>query len=360
LKVMTALVFPLLAWPLLTRADTLTLLTWEHYIAAEVVQAWEEKTGHTLVQQVYDTKAGRDTLFVQQKQEGGLPDLVILDEEASARFGKAGLLANLGELPKPPRLSVFSSGIDRCGDYAMPYFWGTLGLVYRKDKLSTPPDSWNVLFDPPAQVRGHIGLLDDPLDLPNSYFLWQGLRVDDASPKVSTDMQEALLSQTPFVLTYDYAITFMQNSSNADQLYLAMGYSGDQHTLNELMPADSLAVWDYVLPKEGSMIWTDCVAVRADSPKQAMAISLLTYLSEPAVAALNAEKIGFATPSKAAFDLLPEAVKQDLTLYPASGLLFKSQPYERLGEDLLARREEALRLVLLQFKAAAAASAPAH
>ena len=330
-----------------TGADTLTLLAWDHYVAPEVVKAWEQKTGHTLAQVAYDTEAARDTLLGEWQKHH--LDLAILDEEAAVRFGQSGALTDLRDIPKPPRLSVFSSGIDRCGDHAMPYFWGTLGIVYRRDKLATAPDSWQVLFDPPVEAQGHIGLLDDPIVLPNSYLLWRGQRVDTADDAQWQALRDALLAQTANALTYEYAVTFLQTSPRADALYLAMGYSGDQHTLNELGGPDSPAVWEYVLPREGSMIWTDCLTIVAGSPRQEIAKSFLLHLNDPAMAALNASESGFATPSKAAFEHLPEAMKRDLTLYPPSGLLFKSQPYEILGATALTRREAILREVLDRF-----------
>ena len=123
---------------------------------------------------------------------------------------------------------------------------------------------------------------------------------------------------------------------------MALAYSGDVHALNQGKPGP----WRYTIPKEGTALWVDCLAVLAHSAHQEAALAFVHFLQQPYIAALNATDVGTATTSEAAYALLDDAMRHDRTLYPTGLTLADSESYQPLSPANLQVREriiEALR-----------------
>jgi spermidine/putrescine transport system substrate-binding protein len=166
--------------------------------------------------------------------------------------------------------------------------------------------------------------------------LGHSLNTDDQG-----ELREAftyLKQQAPTVLTYDYAITVMQDQGElADRLYMAQVYGGDQHTLNSI--AGQPGLWRYSVPTEGTILWVDCLAVIRDSPRKALALEFIDFLNRPGIAAMNAELIGFGTPNLSAIGHLSQAYQTDPSVFPADDIVRRSQQYEVLDKDNIILRK---------------------
>lgn len=91
--------------------QTLRILNWEAFLSDDSSREWESRTGATIDQVYFDNDENRNT-----------PNLSHVDPQ----------------------------WLTQCGEYSTPYQWGTMGLVYRKDILSTPPLSWSAPLNPAA------------------------------------------------------------------------------------------------------------------------------------------------------------------------------------------------------------------
>ena len=168
---------------------------------------------------------------------------------------------------------------------------------------------------PDATLHGHIGMINDYADTFIPPLLLLGKDINTDEPEVLKAAFEMLKAQLASVLTYDYAITFLQTEDGQD-LYLTMAYSGDQHILNEHSKGNS---WAYTVPEEGTAIWIDCLAIPSNSPAPALARHFINFLNEPKNAVLNAESLGVATANKAARQLLASEMRDDPAIYPTAG-----------------------------------------
>jgi spermidine/putrescine transport system substrate-binding protein len=181
-------------------------------------------------------------------------------------------------------------------------------------------------------------MLDDYRDMlaPALFVLGHSLNTGDEN-----ELREAfahLERQVPSVLTYDYAITVMKDQGDvADNLYMALVYGGDQYTLNEI--AGQPGLWQYRVPREGTILWVDCLAVIADSPRKALALEFIDFLNRPEIAAMNAEFLGFGTPNHSAVAHMTQAYQADPSVFPSTDILHRSQQYKVLGKDNIILRK---------------------
>lgn len=328
----------------LGRSETLTILNWEDYLSEEVIEAWEERSGHEIKQIYFDNDEVRDSILLNHKEQ--IIDIAIVDESTAQIFGQKGMFLAISDYQNVPTLK----GIDKaqqkiCGDYSLPYMWGTFGITYRTDKISSPPTSWNFLFSPPEIAKGHIGLIDDFVDTiaPALFLMDKSINTsDEATLKKAFELTKQTL---PNILTFSYGISFAESEEQRDKLYAALAYNGDQYTLNEKYDEE---IWDYVVPDEGTIIWHDCLALRKDSPRRAIAFDFLNFIYDPKIAALNSENLGMATPVPEAKILQSEEFSSDSSVYPPDHVMANAQAYEILTpENILLRNRITSSLVKL-------------
>lgn len=305
-------------------ADTLTILNWEKYLAPEVVTAWEAKTGHTIKQIYFDNDETRNAILVRSEQEG--IDIALMDQPSTALFGNSGKFVPVEDYSQTNQLHhVDSLWRSHCGSYALPYLWGTFGLVYRKDIFKEkPPTSWAAIMQPAEHLHNHIAILKDSVDTFAPALLAKNLPINTANRdllKQAFDDTKALMAH---ILTFEYPITYVASNTAAEDLYLAVAYSGDQIPMNA---NDSEARWAYTVPEEGTLLWVDCFAITDKSANKALAFDFINYISEPKVAALNSEILRVATANSSAKKLQSEAFKNDHSVYPPQAIIDRGQHY---------------------------------
>ncbi len=151
-----------------------------------------------------------------------------------------------------------------------------------------------------------------------------------------------LQKQKPHVLTYQYALSYFDESNNKDNLYMAMAYSGDQYALNG---EDETGPWKYVIPKEGTFIWIDCLSVIASSTKKEAALTFIDFINRTDIAALNANEVGSATTHMAAKKMLNKDLLEDTSLYPGADLIGGSEFLKLISSKGLKQRKKIIKIL---------------
>ena len=142
---------------------------------------------------------------------------------------------------------------------------------------------------------------------------------------------DLLKTQTSAVLTYEYPISYLGYSDKAEDLYMAMVYSGDQFSLNEL--AEDNDRWAYVVPEEGTVLWVDCLAISKHSKHLERALNFVNFMSQPKQAAQNAAYSAVATPNSASRAWIPVEQLNNLGIYPNEEQLSNIQLYQELSKQ---------------------------
>ncbi|MFP5075950.1 spermidine/putrescine ABC transporter substrate-binding protein [Rhizobium sp. YIM 134829] len=301
-------------------ARPLNLLIWESYIDPSILKDFTAKTGIEVNQVLYDSGDARDEILADPRSN---IDLSVVGENSAALFGKRGVLAPLDAANVPALADYDTTWKDRCVGYGVPYLSGTMGILYRSDKVTRVPTSWNDLMKPDEALRRHIAMYDDHNEafIAPLVLLGKSINANDAeSLKAAFTLMKA---QAPYVLTYDYVITAIQNPTIGKDIFMALGYSGDQKALNDKAGAQDL--WRYAVPKEGTLSWLDCISVMQASPQKADALALVEFIASAPNAARNAEALDMPTASLKALPLIPETMRNNPAIYVPAEILSRSQ-----------------------------------
>lgn len=344
---MKLVLFFLLSSPVLhLYADTLTLLNWEEYLSEKTISAWEAQSGHKINQLYFDNDQDRDSILLNHKDQ--IIDIAVVDEAASQVFGSKGVLMPISAYQSKPIIKKIDSHFQNsCGDYGIPYLWGTLGIAYRTDKIPVAPTSWNFILEPSESLKQHIGLLDDFVDMlaPSLFVLGKSINTENTEDlKQAFELMKRAL---PNILTFEYSMSFIDADKNRDQLYAALVYSGDQDGLNIKAGKD---IWKYTTLKEGTITWVDCLTVMADSPRKEIIYDFLNFLYQPHIAAENSEYVYVASPLKSARALQSPSFINDTNVYPSDEIMSKAQSYKLLSPNNIMLRNRITSAIIKPYE----------
>ncbi|MFB2549495.1 polyamine ABC transporter substrate-binding protein [Ensifer soli] len=316
------------------RAETLNLLIWESYIDAGILERFTEKTGIAVKQIYYDSGDARDEILSDPDSN---IDLVVTGENGALLFGQRGVLEKLTEATVPSLADYAPEWRKRCADHGIPYLWGTMGILYRSDKVATTPTSWKDLMQPGPELKGHIAMFDDHNEGFVAPLILLGRSVNANDAETLKEAYALMKAQAPFVLTYDYVVTSIQTPGIGDEIYMAIGYSGDQHVLDGKVGKPGR--WRYAVPAEGTLSWLDCLSVTAASPRKAQALALADFIGSAENAAINARALNMPTASRAALERIPAEMRDNPEIYVPQAILAKSQYQTELSvSSVQARR----------------------
>ncbi len=324
-----ALVCLLTGWPLAAPADEsrVHIYNWNDYFAEDTLSGFQERTGIRPVLDVYDSNeileakllagsSGYDLVFPTARPFG-------------ARHVKAGIYRELdkGKLPGlgnlDPEIMKSLQDIDPGNQYLVPYMWGTTGLGINSAKVraalgAEPEASWALIFDP-AQAQKLAGcgiaLLDDPTEVYSAALAYLG-KDPNSLAKEDLDAATELLKQVHPHIRYFHSSQYISDLANGD-ICVALGYSGDvlQAQANAEEAANQVEV-DYLIPKEGAVLWTDVVAIPKDAPNPEAAHAFIEYLLDPKVIAAVSNYVYYANPNTASQPYLDEELRFDPAIYP--------------------------------------------
>lgn len=297
---------------------------WSNYIGKDTLPDFTKRTG---VEVRYDLFADEDEMFAKIRAGARGYDLIVIGDFLIPRFKALNLidpvpadtLKNQGNLAPRFRRAAYDPD-----ETAVPYLWGTTGIAYNKKRLTKPPTSWWDLWDP--RYKDRISMLDNVRDCVGVALQLLGIPQTTRDPEDFRKARELLLKQKPLVK--QYSSSSYLNSLVAGEIDLAMTWSGDLFQAARDNPD-----LDYCLPKEGTYMWVDCLALMRGSRHREDALRLIDYLLEPEVAANIANSVRYATPNEKATPLVDEALRKDPRVYPTPRVLSKLKLHDVLDPE---------------------------
>jgi spermidine/putrescine transport system substrate-binding protein len=312
----------------------LVFFNWSDYFDPELMAKFEQQYQVKVRQAYFDNDDIRTDILVEKNTEGY--DVVIVDTPSLSLYRKAGWLEKIDTNQVPNYRYIDQRWIDAAGDdgeYTVPFFWGTLGIAYRKDLVSTPPDKWMDLYRPEKSLQGKIGMHRNTVDLVGTALKALSYSMNDTNSATLDQVERLLREQKPYVHTYDYLSLEDESAIVTGEITAGMFYSGDA-----LMVMEHDENIEYVLPSEGSMIWIDHMVVMKSSKHKELAWQFINFVNDPENAAQLAEWVYSATPNLAAEKLLPDEFLQDPVIYPDKNALSKSEFNHSLPARIVKKR----------------------
>lgn len=320
----------------------LLVLNWSEYIDPGVVEAFEEKFQVDVKEVYFESDDDRDAML--QETEGKGYDLAIVNGLMVPVYAEKGWLAPIDRSKAPNLQHIdprWASAVKEAERYGVPYFWGTLGIAYRKDLVSEPITSWMQLFRPSKELQGKIVMMNNSRDLLGMALVALGYSGNSERNDEIDRAERLLLEQKPYVKRYGYVALSEKSGLVSGDIVAAMNYSGDTLMLQEHHPEIA-----YAVPKEGTNLWIDYWVVLASAKNKELALTFLDYINEPRTAARLADYLHYATPNVAARQYLPADFFEDPVVYPDDAILRRSEVFSELSPRAAKRRNEAFSKVI--------------
>ena len=309
------------------QAKELVLYNWEAYMSEQVIEDFYQETGYKIKQVYYESDELKDELIYTT---GGIGiDLVISTGNRFVQYIQRGeLLAEIPFKQFPNVTHIDPKWLDKYPElknFAPPMTWGTLGIIYRKDLVDHAVTSWMDLLQPKESLRNNVAMLDDVRDSMGSALLALGYSFNSVNPNQIIAAGQLLKRQKEHLHSYSY-VGIAQDSTLLDgSVHMTLGYNGDAMVLKQFNQNI-----EYLVPKEGTALWSDHIAVLKASENKEMAFKFINFINQPKQAAQLSEDLGMASPNKSAEQFMSQAHLSNPLIYPPKQLIEKSESYEIL------------------------------
>jgi putrescine transport system substrate-binding protein len=337
-----------------TQEKSVNVYNWSDYIDPKVIEDFTKETGIKVVYDTYDSnevletrllagQTGYDIVvpsgpFLQRQTAAGLYRELDTTKLANAKYLWPEIMA---------RLAVHDPG----NRHAVDYSWFTTGIAFNVEKASArlggadPGQalaSWDVVFKPDILKKFAdcgIYVLDSPDDLFAITLNYLGLNPDSKRPADFKRVGEVLGSIRRYVTKF-HSSEYINALANGD-ICLAIGWSGDVFQARDrAREAQNGVEIGFVIPKQGTLMSLDALAILKDAPHPNEALTFIDFLLRPEIAARNTNRNNFANGVLASKPYIDKAIVDNKAIYPDAEVmqrLFTVTGYDQPTQKLVTR-----------------------
>jgi putrescine transport system substrate-binding protein len=302
---------------------------------------FEKQTGIKVSVSYYDNNETLETRLLTG--HSGF-DIVVPTGPFLERQIKAGAYQELDKTKLPnlhdmnPELMAKVAQYDPGNAHGIIYMWGTIGIGYNESKIKAlvpdaPLDSWRLVFDPTVASKiaaCGIDVLDAPAEMMRSVLSYLGRDPNSQKADDFAAGSATLMKIRPYIRNINSS-EYVEALANGD-LCLAVGFNGGMlQARDRAREGHRGDMIKYTVPKEGSVLWFDMLAMPKDAPDSEAAYAFLNYLLTPQVIADVSNYVRFANGNAAATPLVQPAVRDDPGIYSPPALQEKLAPF--LGDS---------------------------
>jgi putrescine transport system substrate-binding protein len=336
----------------------LNLYIWSDYLAPNTLSDFEKQTGIKVHVAYYDSN---ETLETKLLAGSSGFDVVVPTASYFERQIKAGVYLPLDKAKLPnlknmdPDLMARVAAHDPGNAHGVIYLWGTNGIGYNEKMVKAllpdaPLDSWSLVFDPAIAAKVAkcgISVLDSPAEMMRAVFNYLGKDPNTQNAQDLAQAAEVLKKIRPYIRNINSS-EYIEALANGD-LCIAVGYNGDvMQARDRARDANKGIDIKYSIPKEGTIVWFDNLAIPKDAPNKESAYAFVNYLMTPQVIADISNFKRYANANLASQPLVHDDVKSDPAIYPTP------EERKRLSVQLADSSDQtrAITRVWQEFKAA--------
>lgn len=306
------------------KQETLNVFNWGEYIDEDLISKFEEETG---IKVNYETFSTNEDMYVKVKSGGSSYDVLIPSDYMIEKMVKEDLLQELdfSKIPNIINISPMFQDLvfDPDNKYSVPYFWGTVGILYNTEQVDDVVDSWDILWN--EKYANKILMMDSQRDSLAVALKKLGYSMNTRNEAELEEAKQELIKQKPLVLAY--IVDEIRDKMLSGEGAVAVAWSGD--AMDVILSGET---FNYVVPKEGSNFWIDAMVIPANAKNPDAAHKFINFMTDPENAAANSEYIGYSTPNEAALDLLPEEMINSSVAYPSQEVIDNCEIFRDPGE----------------------------
>lgn len=274
--------------------QTLHVYNWGEYTGENIISGFEELTGSKVIMDNFDSN---EQMYIKVAN-GDAYDVLVPSDYMIQRMMQEDMLQKLEPETRKECLSELMEAIkglpyDPKNEYSIPYFWGTVGIVYDKTKVSEEDlekDGWDIFLD--QKFKGDIYLYDSERDSFMMALKALGYSMNTTS---QDELNAAFNWLVQCVQTMDPEIVTDEIIDNMAQARKALGliYSGDAAYVmseNENM--------GFYMPTSGTNLWSDAMVIPKNAKNPKLANEFIRYITSYDAAMDNSSYVGYTSPNK--------------------------------------------------------------
>lgn len=279
--------------------QTLRIYNWGEYTGEHIIGDFEKETGAKVVVENFDSN---EQMYIKVAN-GESYDLLVPSDYMIERLIQEDLLQKLDKsrLDCMDKLAESVTGLpyDPDNDYSVPYFWGTVGIVYDTNKVDLADleaDGFGIFLN--EKYKGDVYLYDSERDSFMMALKSLGYSMNTGN---ETELQEAYNWLVQCVETMDTEIVTDEIIDNMAQGRKALGviYSGDATYImseNEDM--------GYYMPENGTNLWSDAMVIPKNAKNVELAHAFINYASNYDGAYDNSSYVGYTSANQEVMDAI--------------------------------------------------------
>ena len=303
---------------------TLNVYNWGDYIDPDVLDMFTEETG---IKVNYENFNNNEELLAKIEAGSTNYDVLFPSDYMVGIMRDKGLLQELNKDNIPnaknidPRFNKLS--YDPEDKYSVPYMWQTVGIVYNKEKVTDPVDTWDLLWN--EKYARKIIMLDSSRDTIGIALKKLGYSLNTKNDEEIQKAKQLLIEQKPLVNSYH--VDYYKTALIGGEADISLAWSGDAMYIKSENP-----VYEYSIPKEGTNISIDCMVIPTQATHKQEAEKFINFMNEPEIAAKNAEYIKYSSPNLEAIKLLPQEERNNVLMYPQADIDKIGELFVDLGD----------------------------
>lgn len=267
------------------------------YLGENVISDFEKQYGVRVIVENFDS----NEMMYTKLMAGDRYDVIIPSDYMIERLMNEDFLQPLDKsmIPNMENMSdaVLGMSYDPDNTYSIPYFWGSVGLVYNHENVDPAVienEGWEVLRN--TDYAGHIYIYDSERDSFMMAFKALGYSMNTEDPNEINAAYEWLLqmnnTMSPVYVT-DEVIDGMMNGYKD----IAVVYSGDAAVV-----LDENEDMSFYMPSQGTNIWCDAMVIPQNAENPKLAHEFINYMLTYEAAFDNTETVGYTSPNAEVFE----------------------------------------------------------
>lgn len=301
---------------------------WGEYIDPDVLTMFEEETG---IKVIYDEYETNETMFPKVEAGAYYYDVICPSDYMIQKMIAHDLLAEIhfDNIPNSQNIGQQyyeqAREFDPENKYAIPYCFGTVGILYNRTMVSDPIDSWSVLWD--EQYADDILMQDSVRDAFMVALKYNGYSMNTLNEEELEKAMNDLIMQKPLVQAY--VIDQVRDKMIGNEAAIGVIYSGE--AIYTRYENEDL---EYVIPKEGTNVWMDSWVIPKNAPNKENAEKFIDYMCRPDIALINFEYLTYSTPNMVAQALIEdEEIRNSPIAFPDLSQYENLEIFHYLGSE---------------------------
>ncbi len=295
--------------------NTLTICNWGEYISDyndpederifNVIKRFEEETG---IHVNYTTAESNETLYAYMKSGGVSYDVIFPSDYMAQKMIRENMVQKINFENVPNYANVMDEFknmyYDPTNEYTVPYFWGTVGIVVNTKLCTEPVDSWDDMWTDAYPNR--VLMFNNPRDA-------FAIALNKLGYSLNTTKEEEIRAAAEELkkMKFNYVMDEFFDLIPSESAVMAAYYAGDYLTVAE--ENENLA---FVRPESGVNLFNDVMCIPATAKHKENAEKFINYMLTGEVGLANTLAVGYSTPNRAVYALLPDEIKDDPVAYP--------------------------------------------